>query len=129
MARCSVGCRAIIDRPLNSELSPYGKIVEKAINDIPSIYPAVKIDHYVIMPDHIHLLLSIRADENGRPMVAPTVSRIVKQLKGSVTRQLGRSIWQKSFFDHIIRNKEDYEKHAKYIYENPLALYYYRGGH
>ncbi|MBR6920768.1 MAG: transposase [Clostridia bacterium] len=120
---------AIIDRPLNSELSPYGKIVEKAINDIPSIYPVVEIDYYVIMPDHIHLLLSIHADENGRPMVAPTVSRIVKQFKGSVTRQLGRSIWQKSFFDHIIRNKEDYEKHAKYIYENPLALYYDRGGH
>ena len=121
---------AIIDRPLNSELSPYGKIVEKAINEIPSIYPAVKIDHYVIMPDHIHLLLSIRADENGRPMVAPTtVSRIVKQLKGSVTKQIGKSIWQKSFFDHVIRNKEDYEKHAKYIYENPLALYYDRGGH
>ena len=62
-------------------------------------------------------------------MVAPTVSRIVKQFKGSVTKQIGKSIWQKSFFDHVIRNKEDYEKHVKYIYENPLALYYDRGGH
>lgn len=115
---------AIIDRPSDIELSQFGKIIENAINNISTIYKAVNVDHYVIMPDHIHLLLSIRADENGRPMVAPTVSRIVKQMKGYATKQIGRSIWQKSFFDHVIRNKEDYEKHVKYIYENPLALYY-----
>ena len=120
---------AIIDRPSDIELSQYGMTVDKAINDIPLIYPVVEIDYYVIMPDHIHLLLSIHADENGRPMVAPTVSRIVQQMKCCVSKRTEHPIWQKSFFDHIIRNKEDYEKHAKYIYENPLALYYDRGGH
>ncbi|MBR6921224.1 MAG: hypothetical protein IKH51_03420 [Clostridia bacterium] len=76
------------------------------------------------MPDHIHLLLSIRADENGRPMVAPTVSRIVQQLKGYVTKRIGRPIWQKLFYDHIIRSKEDYNEHLKYIYENPMSIQY-----
>ena len=63
----------------------------------------------MIMPDHIHLLLIIRSDEYGRPMVAPTISRVVQQLKGYVTKRIGHSIWQKLFFDHVIRNSRDYE--------------------
>ena len=53
-------------------------------------------------------------------MVAPTVSRVVQQLKGYVSKQIGKSICQKSFYDHVIRDREDYEKHVRYIYENPL---------
>ena len=67
------GVGATIGRPQDVDLSQYGKLVDEAINNIPSIYPALKLDHYVIMPDHIHLLLIIRADEYGRPMVAPTI--------------------------------------------------------
>lgn len=119
---CNVG--ATIGRPQNMELSPYGKIAEEAINKIPQIYSSVKVDRYVIMPDHIHLLLVICADESGRPMVAPTMSRIVQQMKGYVTKRIGKSIWQKLFADHIIRNREDYEEHVKYIHENPMRWYY-----
>ena len=81
----------------------------------------MSVDRYVIMPDHIHLLITIHTDERGRPMVAPTVSRVVQQMKGYVTKHIGSSIWQKSFYDHVIRNKEDYETHIKYIYENPFG--------
>lgn len=110
-----------IGRPQDIELSAYGKIADEAINNIPIIYPSVSIEQYVIMPDHIHLLLFIRADECGRPMVAPTMSRIVQQMKGYITKRIGCSIWQKLFFDHIIRSKQDYEEHVKYIYENPMC--------
>ena len=110
--------------PQDIALSQYGNIVNEAINNIPSIYPAIDVDCYVIMPDHIHLLLVIRADENGRPMVAPTMSRVVQQLKGYVTKCIGTSIWQKLFVDHVIRNREDYEEHVKYIYENPVRWCY-----
>ena len=115
---------AIIDRPQNVELSPYGKMVDNAIQSIPSAYPALSLESYVIMPNHIHLLVRVCADEYGRPLVAPTMSRVIKQLKGIVTKQAGGSIWQKSFHDHIIRNREDYEEHLRYIYENPLRWYY-----
>ena len=110
---------ATIGRPQDVELSPYGKIVDEAI-----IYPSVSIERYVVMPDHIHLLVFINADQNGRPMVAPTVSRLVQQLKGYVTKRIGSSIWQKLFFDHVIRNRQDYENHVKYIYENPIRWYF-----
>ena len=111
---------ASIARPQDVVLSDYGKIVDEAINNISRVYPAVKLKYYVIMPDHIHILIEIYTDENGRPMVAPTVSRIVQQMKGYVTKRVGFPIWQKLFFDHIIRNERDYEEHVRYIYENPL---------
>ena len=107
-------------------LSEYGNIVDKAINNIPYVYPALDVDHYVIMPDHIHLLLIVCADECGRPMVAPTMSRVVQQLKGYITKRIGHSIWQKLFIDHVIRNREDYEEHVKYIYDNPIRWQYDR---
>lgn len=49
---------------------------------------------------------------------------MVKQFKGAVTKKVGRTIWQKSFIEHVIRNKKDYETRSKYIYENPLRWYY-----
>lgn len=117
---------ATIGRPQDIALSEYGNIVDKAINNIPYVYPALDVDHYVIMPDHIHLLLIVCADECGRPMVAPTMARVVQQLKGYITKRIGHSIWQKLFIDHVIRNREDYEEHVKYIYDNPIRWQYDR---
>lgn len=108
-------------RPQEYELSKYGKIVDDVILQIPQHYPNIRIDNYVVMPDHIHLLLRIEGDITGRPMVAPTISRVIKQMKGYVSKQIGHSIWQKSFIDHIIRNKKDYVEHYTYIENNPLS--------
>jgi len=113
-----------IGRPSDVNLSHYGKMVDDAINNISKIYPCVTVDHYVIMPDHIHLLLMIHAVDNGRPMVVPTIDRIIKQMKGYVSKQIGCSIWQGRFFDHIIRNRDDYNEHVEYIRENPVRWYY-----
>ena len=110
----------IVYNPQDVVLSECGMVVDEAINKITSIYPAVSLEHYVIMPDHIHLLLMVCSEEDGRSVIAPTMSQVVKHLKGTVTKQLGESVWQKSFYDHVIRNKTDYDKHVKYIYENPM---------
>lgn len=77
------------------------------------------MDKYCIMPDHIHLLLRIEA-ENGRMISAPTVSAVVGSMKRWVSKTLGRSVWQKSFYDHVVRNRQDYEEIWRYIDENPL---------
>ncbi len=111
---------AIICRPPDLPLSPCGQVVRSAIETIPQRYPAYILEHYVIMPNHIHLLLRIQADENGRPMVAPTVSTIVAQMKGVVTKQVGMNIWQKSFHDHIVRTEADYQGIWTYIDNNPI---------
>ncbi|MBR2975052.1 MAG: transposase [Clostridia bacterium] len=115
----SVG--ATIGRPQGIKLSNCGQAVEESLCNISAKYEGVFVDYYVIMPDHIHLLLRTGTDKNGRPLVAPTLSRIVKQFKGSVTKRVGVSIWQKLFFDHVVRNEQDYLEHVKYILENPIT--------
>ena len=111
---------ASIARPQSANLSVYGKIVDDAIRQIPIHYPDVNVDNYVVMPNHIHLLLSIEGNIDGRPMVAPTISRVIQQMKGYVSKQIGYSIWQKLFIDHIIRNERDYIEHYTYIDNNPI---------
>ena len=114
--------------PANVPLSYIGMIVDNEIKKLNSVYDAVRVDKYCIMPDHIHFILSIDTDENGRtrrgelrsPVSVPTISRVIKQFKGSITKQVGRSIWQKSFYDHGIRNRQDYNEIWQYIENNPL---------
>ncbi len=98
----------------------YGEIIKKNLDYMNEIYDYIEIDNYVIMPNHIHLLLNIEGSIDGRPLVAPTISRVIKQMKGYVSKQIGYSIWQKSFIDHIIRNEKDYIEHYTYIENNPV---------
>ena len=111
-------------RPQNLPLSRIGEIVREELEKMDTSYATISLYSYVIMPNHIHLLIRILSDENGRPQVAPTVSRIIKQFKGVVTKRVGEVIWQKSFMEHIVRDKQDYEARVNYIYKNPERWYY-----
>ena len=111
---------ASIARPEDVRLSGYGRIVDESIRDIPNYYKAITVDRYVVMPNHIHLLIQIHSDVNGRAMLAPTVSTVVAQLKGAITKKIGHSVWQKLFHDHVIRSQKDYEKIWNYIEGNPM---------
>ncbi|MEF2838755.1 MAG: transposase [Oscillospiraceae bacterium] len=110
---------AIIDRPKNVPLTNLGIIVRQSIEDIPIHYSVISVDHYVIMPNHVHLLLQIHSDSNGRSMIAPTISTVVRLMKGTVSKQSGFPIWQKGFYDHVIRNEGDYQDIWNYIEGNP----------
>ena len=99
-------------------LTPHGKIVADALENIPKIYPSVRVDKSVIMPNHLHLLLSF-SQLDGRIISAPTLSVVVGQMKRWCSKQVGYPIWQKSFYDHIIRSREDYEDTWIYIENNP----------
>ena len=112
----SVG--AIIDRP-QIPLTQVGMMVKQAIGDISKHYPAITVDNAVIMPNHIHLLLQIHTDVNGRSMIAPTISTVIRMMKGTVSKQAGFPLWQKGFYDHVIRNEEDYQAIWNYIAGNP----------
>lgn len=110
---------AIIDRPENVPLNNCGRIVEQSIRDISKHYPVISVDRHVIMPNHIHILLQINADKDGRSMIAPTLSTVVRQMKGAVTKKLGHPVWQKGFYDHVIRGENDYRECWQYIEDNP----------
>ena len=99
-------------------LTDLGMRTEEEIKKLNTVYDGVSVEKYVIMPNHIHILIMIDV-EYGRAQLAPTVSHIVQQFKGKITKQYGKSVWQKGFYDHIIRNEEDFLMHWQYIDENP----------
>ena len=80
------------------------------------------VDKYCVMPDHIHMILSINTDEDGQQIAAPTVSTVVGHMKRWVSLQIGYSIWQKSFIDRVIRNDKGYLAVWEYIENNPIKL-------
>lgn len=115
----NVGANCV--RPLDQlTLSKIGIVIENEIYKLNTVYENIKVDKYQIMPNHIHLIIFIYEDSNGRTQFAPTISRIIKQFKGSITKQIGFSIWQKSFYDRIIRNEKEYQSVWNYIHNNPL---------
>ena len=100
--------------------SPYGQVIEKYMRNVP------EIEKYVIMPDHIHML--IRLDNGPMWASAPTdlqnrtknrISGIVRSLKILSTKEIGQSIFLRSFYDHVIRNQQDYDEIWQYIENNP----------
>ena len=113
-------------------LTPIGKIVEKYLLSSENI-PGVKIDSYVVMPDHIHAIIILTPDKyntigNGMSRApSPTnhmIPHIVSTFKRFCNKEIGYNIFQRSYYEHIIRDKEDYETRRKYLYENPLRWYY-----
>ena len=103
-------------------LKPYGKIVEKYVLSIEKAYGSVKVENYIIMPNHIHLLLLI--DTYGLPRSsAPTIYDVVTALKKFTNRDCKHNLWQRGYMDHIIRNQTDFERHWEYIEYNALKEY------
>lgn len=97
------------------ELSEIGRIVDVAIkhnekND-------VTISKYVIMPNHIHMIVLIRSDTGDRGR--SPLQLIVRNMKAFITKQIGFSFWQRSYYDHIIRNEDEYRRIWQYIDTNP----------
>ena len=103
------------------QLTVYGKIVEYYIKQIPSAYSDVKIDAYVIMPDHVHLLLSLMATEYTNRLENSKVSRIIRALKSLTTKQIGRSLWQADFYDVIADTDKKFNRCYDYIKANPAV--------
>ena len=112
----------VLDCP-QIKLLKHGIIADKYINQLNDFYDNVTVDKYVIMPDHIHLLLSVLNGQSGTPV--PTnnncnivVSNFVSTFKRYCNKDYGANIWQRSFYDHIIRNQNDYNEVWQYIDNN-----------
>lgn len=106
------------------QLTEIGNVVDKYINSISDAYNSVNVNNYVIMPEHIHLLISIDVKETSEERRAgssrPTVSGIIAALKKLVAKEIGENIFQTSFSDHIIRDETDFLTKWNYIEGNPL---------
>ena len=72
-------CRGELRSPVNVPLSEVGMIVDKEINKVNTVYGAVRVDKYCIMPDHIHFIISINTDADGRTQFAPKIMEVLRQ--------------------------------------------------
>ncbi len=127
-------------------LSKEGEIVDKWIKELPIKYEGIIIEHYIIMPNHIHFIIEIREHTilsennnflsrendnyenwriNRKNMLLP---KIINYLKSNSAREINRSIsseephfWQANYYEHVIRNEKSYQKIAAYIENNPLS--------
>jgi len=104
-----------------------GEKVKQAWYDMPLLYNAVSTDAFVIMPNHLHGILWINAG-NTR-----TIPQMMSLFKGGVTRDMGFKIWQRSFYDRVIRDENELSMIRQYIEDNPerweLDRLYIPGAH
>ena len=129
-------------------LNGYGKIVETEWLKTGKIRHNVELDEYVIMPNHVHGIIYI-TDVVGAHCNVPlqghaqrnisaqterfgksthnSIPTIIKLFKSTVTKQInqlrstpGLSVWQRNYYEHIIRNEQELHKIRHYIFTNPL---------
>ena len=114
-------------------LNKYGFIAERCLLDLPNHYNRCKIDHYVIMPNHVHVIIIIN-DCNRRegsatlpPNEQHGITEVLRGFKTFSSKEINNLLspgkkfsWQKSFYDRIIRNEKELYNIRKYIEQNPL---------
>ena len=118
---------------LAEEASEATKMIEKVFNETIESFSGVESPIYVIMPNHFHAIITIpRANKD----LSHNLSTIVQAFKSKSTLEytkmvregilppFDKQLWQRSFYDHIIRNNDDYCETYKYIYENPTNWKY-----
>ncbi len=100
-------------------LSNYGLIAEQYIKTIPGI------DAYVIMPNHVHLTLALTNSDGPMWASAPTQSLSVRirSFKILTSKAAGFQLWQRSYYEHAIRNEADYLRVRQYIADNPARWF------
>ena len=114
---CTWNHKCIFGQP--NDLNETGEIVKKHIHQLSDYYQSVSVDKFVVMPNHIHMILVLNEERN------PSVSQIIALFKTGVTKELRKKspefkVWQRSFHDHIIRTQASYEKIWLYIEANPM---------
>ncbi len=135
---CTQNRRCVLSRIVGRGLAPaeargmeytsFGKIAEQQLLLLEERYEYLSVDKYVIMPNHIHVVLILEIEAAGASP-RPTLTDIVCAYKSLTTRECKNNgfdgkLFQTSFYEHIIRGREDYEEIVKYIYENPICWYY-----
>lgn len=128
------------------KLTPLGEVAWEQLMLIQDRFPSVTIEDCVVMPDHIHAVIFLhgrtggaspapaeRGDkcdpcEAGGASPSPTLSDVVCAFKSLTSRICKRrygieGMFQRSFAEHIVRDKEDYETRRRYIAENPMRWY------
>ena len=106
------------------KIKPCGEVVKEQLQLIEARFPSVAVEDYVIMPDHIHAIIFLH-EKAGGASPSPTLDDVVCAFKSLTSRSCNQKfgtekMFQRSYAEHIVRDRDDYETRRKYIYENPM---------
>ena len=113
-------------------LSEYGQIVEDEWLRTPSIRSEVGLDTFVVMPNHVHGIVVIKEDERPDASVgahgrAPLRAAFIAGFKSAVARRInalrgtpGAPVWQRNYYEHIVRDDAEINRIREYILNNPM---------
>ncbi len=116
-------------------LNTFGEIVQAVWFDLPHHYGHVQLDAFVVMPNHVHGIIVLTADPIGAGFKpAPTgrypLSEVVRAFKTFSARRInhmrgtpGVPVWQRNYYEHIIRNDRELNAIRRYIFDNPQHWY------
>jgi len=112
-------------------LNDLGKIVYLRVNDIERFYKRIKIIDFVVMPNHVHMLVQIVGTEQCSVRTKKNyglLSKMIKSLKDVATKEIRRKYrkdfgWHRSFYDEIVRDKKMFLNIKQYIKNNPKLWY------
>jgi len=119
---CTEGRRALLGaiRDGAMQANACGAPVGQTWRDLPSVVPTIELDEFVLMPNHVHAVIAIRA-AGGRDL--PDIVRIKSWSARRVNAARGCSgaLWQRGYHDRVVRNADDLDRIRSYIRENPRA--------
>jgi len=116
------------------DLNGAGEMVNKIWEDMPNYYNGMDVLEHQIMPDHIHGIIQIKSLPKGQPQgVAPTIALpdVVHRFKTLTTKlyidgvkiekwqRFIKKLWQRNYYDHIIRDEKELKNIRQYISDNP----------
>ena len=87
-------------------------LIKDQLNDLISKVSGLSVDYFVVMPNHIHLILIL--ESSSLPL-----GEIVRRFKARVAKETGEKIWQPNYYEHVIRNETALNKIREYIINNP----------
>ena len=93
-----------------------GETVCEQLEAMRSFYSNIVLEKYVVMPNHVHMLLQVKAEQGTRPS---TLSAFVGTFKRCCNKSCGEDLWQSRSYDHVVRNEKDYQRIWEYIDNNP----------
>ncbi len=99
-----------------NHLSSLGNIAYQELTELPKHHPEVLLEKYVVMPNHIHAIIQLDSAVQQRL----TIPQLIGLYKAAVSRRAGKAIWQRSFYEHTIRNQAEYDEIWTYIDNNPM---------
>ena len=110
------------------KLKPCGEIAREQMQMIETRFPTVTVEDFIIMPDHIHMVLMLHKGVGGASP-SPTLNDVICAFKSLTARYCKQrygieKIFQRSYAEHIVRDREDYEARRRYILGNPMRWYY-----